>query len=44
MMMHVIALCTVAIASVIGMPAQSWSFTLEQALSAPFASDLVASP
>ena len=44
MMMRVIALCAVALASVTGMPAQSQSFTLQQALSAPFASDLVASP
>src|SRR5260370_20564690 len=43
MMMRVIALC-VAFASVAEMPAQNRSFTLQQALSAPFASDLVASP
>jgi len=43
MMMRVIALCA-AFASVAGMPAQSQNFTLQQALSAPFASDLVASP
>ena len=43
MTMRVIALC-VAFASVAGMPAQSQNFTLQQALSAPFASDLVASP
>jgi len=44
MMMRVIVLCTVALASVAGMPAQSQSFTLKQALSAPFASDLAANP
>jgi len=43
-MMRVISLCTVTLASVVGMSAQSRSFTLEQALSAPFASNLVASP
>jgi hypothetical protein len=44
MMMRVIALCAAAFASVMGMPVQSQNFTLQQALSAPFASDLVASP
>ncbi len=44
MMMRVIALCAAAFASVTRMPAQSQNFTLQQALSAPFASDLVASP
>ena len=44
MMIRVIALCAAAFASVMGMPAQSQKFTLQQALSAPFASDLVASP
>src|ERR1700716_517720 len=44
MMMRAIVWCTVALGSVAGMPAQSQSFTLQQALSAPFASDLVASP
>ena len=44
MMIRVIALCAAAaFASVTGMSAQSQNFTLEQALSAPFASDLVAS-
>jgi len=43
-MMRVIVWGLVALASVAGMPAQSQSFTLQQALSAPFASDLVASP
>jgi hypothetical protein len=43
MTMRVIAL-RVAFASVAGMPAQSQNFTIQQALSAPFASDLVASP
>jgi dipeptidyl aminopeptidase/acylaminoacyl peptidase len=44
MMMRVIMWCTLALASVAGTPAQSQGFTLQQALSAPFASDLVASP
>src|SRR5439155_12542160 len=39
-----IAMCTVALALFPGSPAGSQSFTLDQALSAPFASDLVASP
>ena len=43
MTMRVIALC-VTFASVAGMTAQSQNFTLQQALSAPFASDLAASP
>ncbi len=43
MMIRVIALC-VTFASVAGIPAQSQNFTIQQALSAPFASDLVASP
>jgi hypothetical protein len=44
MMMRMIALYAAAFALVTGMPAQSQSFTLQKALSAPFASDLVASP
>ena len=44
MMMRVITLCAAAFDSVMGMPAQSQKFTLQQAFSAPFASDLVASP
>jgi dipeptidyl aminopeptidase/acylaminoacyl peptidase len=44
MRMRMIALYAAAFALVTGMPAQSQSFTLQQALSAPFASDLVASP
>jgi len=44
MMMRVIVRCAVALASVVAMPAPGQSFTLQQALSAPFASDLVASP
>jgi dipeptidyl aminopeptidase/acylaminoacyl peptidase len=43
MMMRVIALCVLAAGFVSGFPARSQGFTLEQALSAPFASDLVAS-
>ncbi len=43
-MMRVIVSYAVALASVVGMPAPGQSFTLQQALSAPFASDLVASP
>ena len=44
MRMRVIVWCVVALASVTAMPAPGQSFTLQQALSAPFASDLVASP
>src|ERR1035438_6667496 len=44
MMMRVIVSCTMALASATCTTAQSQSFTLQQALSAPFASDLVASP
>jgi dipeptidyl aminopeptidase/acylaminoacyl peptidase len=44
MKMRVIVWCAVALASVVAMPAPGQSFTLQQALSAPFASDLVASP
>jgi dipeptidyl aminopeptidase/acylaminoacyl peptidase len=43
-MMRLIAVCTVALTLFSGSSAESQSFTLEQALSAPFASDLVASP
>ena len=42
--MRVIVWCALALASVVAMPAPGQSFTLQQALSAPFASDLVASP
>jgi dipeptidyl aminopeptidase/acylaminoacyl peptidase len=42
-MLRAIAVCTVALALLAGRPAESQSFTLEHALSAPFASDLVAS-
>src|SRR5271156_2689209 len=43
MMTRVIVLCALAVAFVSGSPAKSQGFTLEQALSAPFASGLVAS-
>jgi hypothetical protein len=43
-MMRVIAVCTVALSLLPRWSAESQTFTLEQALSAPFASDLVASP
>jgi dipeptidyl aminopeptidase/acylaminoacyl peptidase len=43
-MLRAIAVCTVALALLAGQPAESQGFTLEHALSAPFASDLVASP
>jgi dipeptidyl aminopeptidase/acylaminoacyl peptidase len=43
-MIRVIALCAVVLMLFQERPAESQSFTLEQALSAPFASDLVASP
>ena len=43
MMTRVVALCALAVAFVPGSPAKSQGFTLEQALSAPFASGLVAS-
>src|ERR1700736_5140523 len=42
MMTRVVALCALAVAFVSASPARSQSFTIEQALSAPFASDLVA--
>jgi len=42
-MMRVIAVSTIALTLLIGRPAESQGFTIEQALSAPFASDLVAS-
>lgn len=43
MMARLIALCVLAVAFVSGPPAKSQDFTLDQALSAPFASGLVAS-
>jgi dipeptidyl aminopeptidase/acylaminoacyl peptidase len=43
MMTRVIALCALTVACVLGPSAKGQSFTLEQALSAPFASELVAS-
>ncbi|HEX9199961.1 MAG TPA: prolyl oligopeptidase family serine peptidase [Acidobacteriaceae bacterium] len=42
MMIRLMALCALAVASVSGSVGSSQAFTLEQALSAPFASDLVA--
>src|SRR6266702_8732051 len=42
MMIRLMALCALAVASVSGSVGRSQAFTLEQALSAPFASDLVA--
>jgi hypothetical protein len=42
-MTRVIALCALTVACVLGPSAKGQSFTLEQALSAPFASELVAS-
>jgi dipeptidyl aminopeptidase/acylaminoacyl peptidase len=43
-MIRVIAVCAVVLTLLAGRSAESQGFTLEQALSAPFASDLVASP
>jgi dipeptidyl aminopeptidase/acylaminoacyl peptidase len=43
-MMRVITVSTIALTLLHVRPAESQSFTIEQALSAPFASDLVASP
>jgi dipeptidyl aminopeptidase/acylaminoacyl peptidase len=44
MMIRVIVRCAMALVTVTAMAAQGQSFTLQQALSAPFATDLVASP
>ncbi len=41
--MRAIAMCMAAVASLAGLSAQSQGFTIDQALSAPFASDLIAS-
>jgi dipeptidyl aminopeptidase/acylaminoacyl peptidase len=43
-MIRVIAVCTVVLTLFAGSSGESQSFTIDQALSAPFASDLVASP
>ena len=43
-MIRMMAVCTVVLTLFAGSSAESQSFTIDQALSAPFASDLVASP